>query len=257
MTNSQMRDLCNQLRDCFHSTEQFVQSIEFDAHNLRHIGVTLYATRTLDYLSGVITTLSRKEYTSIPVLTRAGLESFVWFLYIIRHENSPSVVCLHDLYQKNNVLNKATEELASIRGESVDEIQAWIERHKSNIEELSDVEAEYKKTCGSIFERFRSVNLEKYYRAVYALLSAESHSCLSAVEKGNLNTYDSCPSVQSCKYVNSRTLLCVQILLDLFENIPKQLDRFLELNRNKDIERIRVKTKRAESVCNQFVNVGS
>lgn len=238
MTKRQMRHLCNQLRRCFKLSERFVKLIEFERNNRRHFAIAGYAIRSLDFFSGAISALSKREYTSVPTITRSGVEAFLYFVNLIKYENYDSLILLKVCKEKLRVSENA-EKIEGLRFEV--EKQEFKERKaeiEASIESLAEYAEDYKNLCSSIKKRFEAADMGELYLSMYNIFCGESHSDMMAIEGGNMTGDLSDWSFHRCKSPENDTLLYVNVLLDLMLAVPVRLNEFSDLKEEAALQEI-------------------
>jgi hypothetical protein len=238
MTKREVRHLCNLLRQCFNTSERFVKKVRFENNNQRHFAIAGYAVRTLDYMSGVISALSKSEYSSVPTITRSGVEAFLFFVNLIKHDQYNHFIHLHLLTYKLRQANDA-QQIDGLRAEtSTGRFAAHKARVEAEIASLSNYEDGYNRLCSTIKKRFEAADMGELYLSMYSIFCDESHSGMMAVESGNMTGDEFGWFFRRSKSPNSDILLYVHVLLDLLIAIPGRLNDFFELNLESDLETI-------------------
>lgn len=248
MTNRQMRHLCNELRRCFNKSEKFFKKVDFEGGNRRHQMISGYAVRTLDLLSGSISTLSKKEYVSVPTVTRACVEAFLLFVNLIVHENYESLIILHVKKERKRALENALiiEDIEQFADREV--LSGYIDATQREIDDLAEHMGDYNELCASVKKRFYAAGMGQLYLSLYNLFCGESHSDFIAVEGGNL-----IGEAQEISFARRNTptrdiLLYVHVLLDLLVAIPVRLNAFLELGEDEEINSIVARIEEAKAL---------
>ena len=238
MNTRQMRHLCNQLRRCFNSSERFVKAVKYDAHDRRHFAIAGYSIRTLDYFSGTISALSKREYVSVPSITRSGVEAFLYFTNLIKHENYDTLI-LVGVYKEKLRAAKNAEEIPSLNAETqTNEFMEHKASIQAKIESLSEHMEDYKNLCGSIKQRFEAADMRELYLSMYNIFCGESHSDMISLEGGNMEGDEEAWTFRRRKVPNRDTFLYVNTLLDLLMAIPTKLNEFLKLEREAELQEI-------------------
>lgn len=231
--------LCRKLNGMLKTVEDAAYSFEPDQDEGRTYILMGYAFRTLDLIGGCISSIQTKQYSSVPILLRSAVESFLFFINTARHDDYHELIFLHSLKESLTLLKKI-EEIESLQGYA--ESQEYLnlrEKRQQAIEERRQWRAEYNQKCGHIAKRFEAAGMGELYYSMYSHLCGAAHSDVRALEDFNLTLVSDEWCFVRRAIPNTSFNLYIHVIIDLLVALLNRLNEFFDLGKDNDVNKFR------------------